>query len=135
MSTTKHQGFVLLGLGKLKRFPKIVIHMIIDYLDMYSATQFSMVNRQAQLLIWSITEYLILRYLTSKVYPKGGPKEPRAYLKKCTARSYYQEKQFPLRALLMGIPLKREPDTGILRGMLRYLLALIISLKLDRVHL
>ncbi|KAI1129113.1 hypothetical protein F5Y10DRAFT_264428 [Nemania abortiva] len=52
---------VLADLGELSNLPLELLFMIIGYLDLPSAAKFTGVNRQAQFILWSDRDYLLLR--------------------------------------------------------------------------
>ncbi|KAI3326779.1 hypothetical protein HD806DRAFT_551869 [Xylariaceae sp. AK1471] len=52
---------VLADLGTLSRLPLELVLMVLGYLDVPNAATFTLVNRQAQFLLWSDKDYLLIR--------------------------------------------------------------------------
>lgn len=61
MSLMMDNGILLASLDDLASLPREVIDMVIVFLDVNSATRFTQVNRQAQLLLWSRANYRFIR--------------------------------------------------------------------------
>ncbi|KAI0400232.1 hypothetical protein F4802DRAFT_602230 [Xylaria palmicola] len=55
------QPVVLADLGKLSSLPLELVLIIIGLLDVPSAARFTQVNRQAQFLLWTDKDYMLIR--------------------------------------------------------------------------
>ncbi|KAI0538631.1 hypothetical protein GGR58DRAFT_287609 [Xylaria digitata] len=96
---------ILADLGKLSKLPLELLFMVIEYFDIRSAARFTQVNRQAQFLLWSDKDYLLLRHSLFRDLSEYKRKSESHKFSRLTSLALLQDANYHTLAHTISIPI------------------------------